>query len=282
MENRIIAGIKRRKEFSPNHVDNDAAIFALCVENLRINGFQVNLYEEEEFLTADNGEQIIFHMARHHSTLLKLKELEQSGCRVINSTRAIDNCGRLPMTGLFSKADIPQPRTVVISTDSLTPITPFPQLWLKRCDAHTISADDVCFVETEADFNQKLAGFAKRGSTQIVVNEHLEGDLVKFYGVSGTPFFFWFYPYEMNHSKFGQEEVNGEPRKYAFSETEFAKISHSAAHVLQLDIWGGDAIIAPDGKIRIIDFNDFPSFKPCREIAAKAIAGRVMFLSGES
>ncbi|MDP4269375.1 MAG: hypothetical protein Q8909_04530 [Bacteroidota bacterium] len=282
MENRIIAAIKRRKEFSPNHVDNDAAIFALCVENLRTCGFQVNIYEEEEFLIADNGEQIVFHMARHHSTLQKLKEMEQAGCRVINSTRAIENGGREQTTNLFNATHIPQPCSAIIPSDSISQTMPFPKLWLKRCDAHTISEDDVCFVETEADFKQKLAGFAQRGSTQIVVNEHLEGDLVKFYGVSGTPFFFWFYPYEMNHSKFGQEEVNGKPRNYAFSETEFAKISHQAAHVLQLDIWGGDAIIAPDGTIRIIDFNDFPSFKPCREIAAKAIANRVMFLSGES
>jgi hypothetical protein len=280
MENRTIAGIKRRKEFSPNHVDNDAAIFSLCVEALRENGFQVNLYEEDEFVTAGNGAQIVFHMARHHSTLHKLKELEQAGCRVINSTRAIENCGRLPMTELFSETDIPQPCSVIISTDSLTQSMPFPKLWLKRCDAHTVSADDVCYVESEADFMHKLAGFAQRGITLVVVNEHLEGDLVKFYGVSGTPFFFWFYPNEMNHSKFGQEEVNGKPRKYAFSETKFAKISHQAAHVLQLDIWGGDAIIAPDGTIRLIDFNDFPSFKPCRDLAAKAIADRVLYFIG--
>ena len=31
---------------------------------------------------------------------------------------------------------------------------------------------------------------------------------------------------------------------------------------------GGDCIVAPDGQIRIIDFNDWPSFAPCRTEAA--------------
>ena len=33
---------------------------------------------------------------------------------------------------------------------------------------------------------------------------------------------------------------------------------------------------APDGTIRIIDFNDWPSFAPCRQEAAKEIGGIII------
>ena len=38
-------------------------------------------------------------------------------------------------------------------------------------------------------------------------------------------------------------------------------------------IIGGDAIIAPDGSVFIIDINDWPSFAPVREQASRCIAG---------
>ena len=37
-------------------------------------------------------------------------------------------------------------------------------------------------------------------------------------------------------------------------------------------IYGGDAIVAADGSISIIDWNDWPSFAPCRAEAAPHIA----------
>ena len=45
-----------------------------------------------------------------------------------------------------------------------------------------------------------------------------------------------------------------------------------AAETLGLYIFGGDAIIAPDGGISIIDINDWPSFAPVRDQAAGEIA----------
>jgi hypothetical protein len=36
-------------------------------------------------------------------------------------------------------------------------------------------------------------------------------------------------------------------------------------------VYGGDAIVRSDGSFVIIDFNDWPTFSPCREEAAKAI-----------
>jgi len=42
--------------------------------------------------------------------------------------------------------------------------------------------------------------------------------------------------------------------------------------MVKIDVYGGDAIIDAEGRISIIDFNDWPSFSRCREEAADAIA----------
>ena len=43
-----------------------------------------------------------------------------------------------------------------------------------------------------------------------------------------------------------------------------------------LDVYGGDAIVGPDGVARLIDLNDWPSFSSCRAVAAEAIALMIM------
>ena len=39
-----------------------------------------------------------------------------------------------------------------------------------------------------------------------------------------------------------------------------------------LDVFGGDVIVSSRGELTLIDLNDWPSFAPCRERAAYAIA----------
>ena len=46
--------------------------------------------------------------------------------------------------------------------------------------------------------------------------------------------------------------------------------------MLDVKIYGGDCIVDQDGSIRIIDFNDWPSFAPCRKEAAPFIAKCVL------
>ena len=41
---------------------------------------------------------------------------------------------------------------------------------------------------------------------------------------------------------------------------------------MNVPIYGGDCIISSTGEIRIIDFNDWPSFACCREEAGVKIA----------
>ena len=61
-----------------------------------------------------------------------------------------------------------------------------------------------------------------------------------------------------------------------FDEEELKMMCQRASDILDVKIYGGDCIVDPDGTIRIIDFNDWPSFAPCRQEAAPYIAKCVL------
>ena len=130
--------------------------------------------------------------------------------------------------------------------------------WLKRADVHATQPGDVVRLERWADLNSALARFRARGLNQAVLQKHCEGDEVKFYAVKGGRLFWPYYP----------KDSEG----YPFDENELRALAEHAASALDIAIYGGDAIISPEGKITLIDLNDWPSFAPCRGAAASAIA----------
>lgn len=266
-----ILGVSRGNEYSPNHVGNDAAIFRGVAEALEKKGMEVTVYPEKEFVSEQLEADFIFDMARDRATIQRLKLLEDRGALVINSAYGIDNCVRKAMTELLIANGVPHPKSFIIPSDG--PFTPdiFP-CWIKRGNSHAMVKEDVVYVECKEEAERVLADFRKRGIPEAVVNEHLIGDLVKFYGVQGTDFFYVFYPTEQSHSKFGLEAINGESRGYPFDAELLQKYGNQAAEALNVPIYGGDCVVSKTGEIRIIDFNDWPSFARCREEAALQIA----------
>ena len=279
------AGIQRYSSFSPNHVGNDSAIFSAAARYLKEHGHQVVLYTEQEFLSDSLiGEKFVFTMMRSKASVRKLQKFEKLGVISVNSGRAIENCTREQMTTLLIDNHIAHPRSLICDTLDGVPEAfcraTFEPCWVKRADFHAIHREDVTFVRTVDELRGVMAEYALRGISRVVINEHLKGDLVKFYGVSGSDFFYWFYPQEGNHSKFGLEAINGEPKGILFNEDGLRHLCDEAARVLGVQVYGGDCIVSPDGTIRIIDFNDWPSFAPCRQEAAKAI-GQVILDTAE-
>ena len=49
-------------------------------------------------------------------------------------------------------------------------------------------------------------------------------------------------------------------------------MAQKSARALGLDVYGGDAVVAEDGSISIIDINDWPSFATIRDEASEQIA----------
>lgn len=275
-----IAGIMRAGAYSPNHIGNDAAIFNAAAEQLRKRGYVVNIYSEEQFNANDVKEDVILNMCREQASIAKLQKLEDEGKLVINSGYGIENCTRERMTRILLGSGIPYPDSLIVNTDEA--IKPqlkkggFQSCWIKRGDFHAMHKEDVSYVRHPEEAQEVLQEYFLRGIKRAVINVHLVGDLVKFYGVKGTPFFYWFYPFDEGHSKYGYEAINGKSKGIKFDEKEMKKICQRAAEELNVDIYGGDCIVSPDGEMRIIDFNDWPSFAPCRTEAAPHIAKSVI------
>lgn len=269
-----IVGVSRGNEFSPNHVGNDAAIFNKVVEVLSRLGCKVQVYTETDFVVRQIDAAVVFNMARDRKTISRLKELEDNGALVINSAYGIDNCVRKPMTELLLENRIPHPYSRIIRVEEDLEGMDYP-CWIKRGDSHAMVKEDVCYVTTSQEAGDVLNDFKQRGIPTAVINEHLNGDLIKFYGVRGTGFFYWFYPSPCSHSKFGLEKINGEAAGIPFEESRLIDCCESAATVLNVPVYGGDCVVAADGQVRIIDFNDWPSFARCREEAGESIAAYI-------
>ncbi len=276
-----ILGISRSHRFSPNSTGRDEAIFMAVASRLN-RRHDVSVISEDLFVAVDLEEfDFVFSMARGSDVLQALaKEESEHGLKVINSAAALLKANRCALYETLREASIPQPSSLPL-LPSLTEAVAsashigFP-LWLKRGDACAQSASDVCFIENEAQLHDALKLFSDKGIESALAVRHMEGDLVKFYGVEGTDFFHYSYPTADNgFSKFGLEHHNGEAQHYPFDEVLLHQLATRAAQASGMTVYGGDAIISAEGEIAIIDFNDWPSFSSCRKDAAKHIAARI-------
>ena len=212
-----IAGIMRAGAYSPNHIGNDAAIFNLVADQLRKRGYEVNVYSEAQFgAGALRGERVIVDMCREKHSIEMLQKMEDDGCLVINSGYGIENCTRERMTRILLGSGIPYPDSLMVNTneaviDALN-TAGITRAWIKRGDFHAMHKEDVSYVRHPEEAQEVLQEYFLRGIPRAVINRHLEGDLIKFYGVRGSSFFYWFYPFDEGHSKYGPEAIDGRSR----------------------------------------------------------------------
>lgn len=273
----------RAGAYSPNHIGNDAAILNAVVEQLRKRGCEVTVYSEEQLNSGEVNEPIIVNMCRESRSISLLQEYEQQGRLVVNSGEGIENCTRERMTRILLGHNIPYPESLIVDTNEVVKgrleKSGFSGAWIKRGDGCAMHKEDVSYVRHPQEAQEVLQEYFLRGIQRAVINRHLVGDLIKFYGVADTDFFYWFYPYDEGHSKYGLEAINGKSKGIAFDHDRLVNICQKAADVLDIKVYGGDCIISPEGEIRIIDFNDWPSFAPCRQEAAPYIAKLVLSMA---
>lgn len=257
-----IAGIKRSRKYSPNQTTNDALIFLKTAQELIKLGASVNLYSEEDANIEEIKEEIIFSMARGEDSINKLTWLQNTGVTIINPPHSTLNCYRSSMYKKLAESNIPFPKSIIVKTNSkeqfkISQLSKR-KIWVKRGDVHAIHREDVTPAYSDEELNFLLKEFANRGIREALLQEHIEGDVIKFYSVFGTDFFHWYYQ-------------NGN-NSYKFSEDNLHKLAALAAEKLGVIVYGGDAIIQPDGSIVLIDLNDWPSYAPVRCEASKIIA----------
>lgn len=278
-----IAGIMRAGAYSPNHIGNDAAIFNGVAEQLRRRGCEVEIFSEEQFRTVTPSQPVIINMCREKDSVIKLQKLEDEGRLVINSGYGIENCVRERMTLMMMGNAIPTPESLVVNTnENIVPDLKkkgFNACWVKRGDYHSMHKEDVTFCRHPEEAQDVLHEFFYRGINRAVINRHLSGDLIKFYGVIDQPFFFFFYPFDINDNSAEMKGHEKKENKLTVDADYLKNLCNRTAQILDVRIYGGDCIVAPDGSVRIIDFNDWPSFAPCRKEAATQIAKAIINLA---
>ena len=253
-----VIAIYRDACFSPNSVAADRSIMDATID--RLSQHQVLVIAEHE-LGEQHRADLFLSMGRLPRTIQLLKAHElQNRALVINNAAALERFSRRHILQMMQENGIPTP-----------PETCEHGYWVKRADAAAQTKADVVFCSDKATAEKTKRNFALRGVNDVVVSAHVVGDLIKFYGV-GDSFFGYFYPTDNSHSKFGNEKRNGIAQHFGFNLHELRAAATRLARLTGIDVYGGDCIVDREGRFFIIDFNDWPSFSPCREQAADAIS----------
>ena len=275
MAEKKIGAVFRSRVYSPNHIGTDAAILNEVCNQLRKRGCTVVSFNEDSLTEADvatGGMGLWLTMSRSPRALKLLEVPDTCGVPVINAPTAIGHSRRGQMCTILTGHNIPFVDFIVSGTDERVDdrleAGGFGKCWVKQADEHSRHKEDVAFVRHAAEAQEILHEFFMRGIKKALICRHAEGEMIRFYGVRHTKFFSWFFP--------GQtDEEAAQPRHTELGE-KLAALCDAAAAALELDIYGGDCMLTPKGDLLLIDINDWPSFAPCRQQAAKAIAKLVL------
>lgn len=259
-------GIFREREHSPGRETDDALILRSTGKNLETKGFEVTLKESHELDDRGEAPAAVFLMCEQLPALRRLQAWEAGGVTHVNRPLAVLNTYRDRMIAHFAEAGVPFVKSRLVATAA-----PLPEvagsLWVKRGDVHNTQEGDVVFAATADDVRNAVAGLAARDISQAVLQPHVEGDAIKFYGVGtgvgrdgAPPWFRWFYHRD--------QTLAGCP----LDARRLGRLVRQAAAALGLEIYGGDAIATPAGDLVLLDLNAWPSFALYREEAAAAIA----------
>jgi len=277
VKNSLCWGIFREAAHSPGRESDDAEILRLTGKHLEAKGLQVVLRTPEEVTGLPEAPpRFVFLMCERVEVLERLHVLEASGVPHVNSTRSVLNTYRERMLEAFAEANVPFIASRLVPT-SATAVPDAPPVWVKRADVHNTQEGDVVYAPAADAVAAALRGLAARGISRAVIQPHVPGDLVKFYGIGAgggahgaPPWFRWFYHKE--------QQLAG----HRFDERRLARLVRSAASALGLEVYGGDAIVTPASEIVLLDVNAWPSFALYRDEAAPRIAEHLAlrFLAG--
>jgi hypothetical protein len=251
-------GIAREEVFSPGKVDADRLILEAVADVLRGRGHVVRTVDTDRPLPEPGPATVVFTMSQGARVLDVLRTWERRGIRVVNPVDGILATHRCRMTERLAVAGVPTPETLVVRTDA-----GWPEWleddggWLKRGDVHATEPGDVLRVRGQAEASRALTELRARGIGAAVLQRHVPGTVLKFYGVVDD-FVSW-----APHAGEGVV-ARGLPG-----------LAQAAARALGLEVYGGDCVVDARGALWLIDVNDWPSFAPCRAAGAEAIARRL-------
>jgi hypothetical protein len=268
-----LVAIYRSPSYSPlQHRVNDTAILDATVGLLEADGWRAAKTTE---LEVEQGRlpaaELYLNMCQGSLAAEQLMPLESDGIVVVNRPSSALNCHRYRLVRRLGDSTLPFPRTLILASSA--PLPPPAQLgalgrdhqkvWIKRGDVHAERPEDVVATTLDA-LPEAVRAFTGRGIPWVALQEHVPGPVVKFYGVTDGRFFNW---YGADAGFAGERPQVDENRLKA--------LAFEAAAILGLEVFGGDVAFPEPDRPVLIDINDWPSFAPFREPAARAIAAYI-------
>jgi len=271
MISKICWGVFRERAHSPGREFDDAELLRLTGKHLEAKGFQVCLKIPEEISPPlRERPACLFFMCEQTHILNQFLVWEQEGMSQVNSPSAVFNTYRTRMVSLFQRNGVMFPNSVIFPTTGEAVNISKPT-WIKRADVHNTQEGDVVLATTHTQAEVALHAMAERGMAHAVIQDHIPGDLIKFYGIGdsrhldgASPWFRSFY-----HKN---QQVQGFP----FNPEALASRAQRAASSLGLEVYGGDAVVTKAGDLWIIDLNAWPSFALYRDEASEQIASYLL------
>ena len=268
-----LVAIYRSPSYSPQqHRVNDTAILDATVGQLEARGWRAVKTSERE---VEQGRlpaaELYLNMCQGSLAAEQLMPLESDGVVVVNRPSSALNCHHYRLVKRLSDSMLAFPRTLIHASSA--PLPPPEQLralspdrqkvWIKRGDVHAERPEDVLATSLE-DVATALRAFTGRGIPWVALQEHVPGPVVKFYGVTDGRFFNWY----------GSDAGFGGARPVV-DENRLKALAFEAAAILGLEVFGGDVAFPEPDRPVLIDINDWPSFAPFRDDAARAIAAYI-------
>jgi hypothetical protein len=265
MSQSVCWGVYREVAHSPGRESDDARILEATAERLREAGRTVELLDAEALAARADADvpDLVFYMCERPEALEALKGLEARGARLVNPLEGVWNTYRERMLPALAGLGASFPQSRLVAT-SARPTKADRRVWVKRGDFHQTEKGDVVYARGEREVADALEALKKRGIDKAVLQQHVDGDLLKFYGVGrdllGRGWFHCF-PHK--------DQIL---RNHPYDRAALAALVEQAATLMRLEVFGGDVIVTKEGRLVVIDVNAWPSFALVRDEAATRIA----------
>lgn len=249
-----IMGVYREEKLA-GKPEADRKIALAVADALRKNP----LVEDVRMVRGEDTEQFsaspisaIFSMARSRKALEALSKFASEMAIVNSPISASLSQQRYAIYYNMNNAGIPAPKTRGMRPPEV--LGQEPPFVIKRIYTHG-KPDDTLVIKSKKELDAAAKLIEQRKDSFYLVQEFIEGQAFKFYGVGEDVFPLAF--------------ADAAPKEKVSALADYAK---AMAKICMLDVYGGDFIYTSDGRFYFTDLNDWPSFSPIREHAAQKIA----------
>jgi hypothetical protein len=264
-----LTALYRQASYSPNqHRTNDTAILDATVAHLEARGWRATRWGESDIVDGSaigwDDADLVVSMCQGPRASEVLLDRETAGGMIVNRPSSVLSCHRHRLVSLLDDGLIAFPRTAIVPTSGDAELDGFGtngrRVWLKRGDVHAERREDVVHLLRD-EIPAALEAFADRGIGRVALQEHVPGPVLKFYGVADGSFF-----------RFYDADAGPQGPVPAVDVAALRELAFAAAARVGLDVFGGDVALPEQDRPVLIDLNDWPSFAPYREDAARHIA----------